>query len=120
MSDPRIVAYGIEARTATIYSTKLRLTAEGLRGGSMGPKGAIKHLRSLDKSVRVEIKEPESNRTFYGYVVGVHEKAVGQEGESGFGYEVTVLIQRWDVMDEDLNIFTWDVSSWDGPDVWGP
>ena len=93
-SDPRVRSFGYEARTATIYQATIPAVPDELRGG-VGVEDALQNLRRLLGASRVAIGEPDINATFNGEIVGVQEEAVPTD--SGTGYKINVLIQRWDV-----------------------
>ncbi len=93
-SDPRARSWGYEARTATIYRATIPAVPDEVRGG-VGVEDTLQNLRRLLGASRVAIGEPDINATFNGEIVGVQEKAV--KTDSGTGYIIEVLVQRWDV-----------------------
>lgn len=92
--DPRFRALGLDAHTFDVYKAVISLTPNNVRGYSGGIRGLLKKLRHLKNADALAVKEPETNDTFTGYVLGVREKVVGQEGGDGIGYEVEVLLER--------------------------
>ncbi len=93
-SDSRIRAFGMDCHTLDLYRAQIPLTKKAVRGFSGGIRGLLKQLRDLQQAQLVNVKEPELNTTFSGYVMSVSEQTVDEEGGEGIGYMVDVLIER--------------------------
>lgn len=95
-SDPRIRAFGVEGVTAAIYSVRIPLMPDELKGYSVGVRDGLKKLRDLVSAPAINIREPGFDSTFSGYIKDVDEVAVAGEGPGSTGYIVTLQVQRWD------------------------
>ncbi len=88
--DPRIRAFGVEGVAPQTYKVEIPLTAAELKKVGGGVQGALKALRALRGAAQVDVREPEANDSFSGYIQDIEEVAIPG------GWLLTLRIQRWD------------------------
>ena len=94
-SDARIVDFGMEAVTASIYLAKLTLTPTSVKG-HRSVRTMLKELRALKSGKVIVVRDPENpSSTFNAQVVGVAETAV-DAGAGQVGYTVEVRMELFD------------------------
>lgn len=92
--DPRVTAFGVEGVTPSVYRAKLDIRQAHK---SRGVTALMKTLRNLKNGPAVTIRDPiQKAVSFTGYIVGLRESSVGDESGPGMGFEVDVLIERFD------------------------
>lgn len=89
-SDPRIRFWGIQGVSPAIYSARIPLTDERMKGFSIGIRGARRKLRDLKNGQTVSVRAPKDTSSFSGQIVGVDEEI--KDGDEA----LIVFIQRWD------------------------
>ena len=94
-SDARIVDFGMEAVTASIYLAKLTLTPTSVKG-HRSVRTMLKELRDLKNGKMIVVRDPENpSSTFNAQIVGVAETAV-DAGAGQVGYTVEVRMELFD------------------------
>ena len=97
-SDARIVDFGMEAVTASIYLANLTLTPASVKG-HRSVRTMLKELRDLKNGAQIVVRDPENpNSPFNAQVVGVAETAI-DAGAGQVGYTVQVRLERFDWAD---------------------
>ncbi len=93
-ADLRVASAGIRAVTPSIYRALIPLSHEAMRGDSKGIKDALIALRNLKSGASVNVREPEFNTTFTGYIQDVREQVTTSE-RGDVQYALEVFIARW-------------------------